>query len=97
MSVLRKDESAIGRNRCRVKEDRGKRSGCRGCRSKRTIEALLVRHVVDQQDTHSATVVSGSDGAETLLASGIPDLKLDALAIQLNCADLEVNADGGDE
>jgi len=31
------------------------------------------------------------------LACGIPDLQLDALAVELDGADLEVNADGGDE
>jgi hypothetical protein len=31
------------------------------------------------------------------LASGIPDLQLHALAIELNGTNLEVNADGGDE
>jgi hypothetical protein len=78
-------------------EEKGRIGGSRGCRNKRTIEALLVRHVVNQQDTHSATVISSSDGAETLLASSIPDLELDTLAIEFDCADLEVNADGGDE
>jgi hypothetical protein len=64
---------------------------------KRTVETLLIRHIVDQQNTHGTTVVSGSDGAEALLASGIPDLQLDALVVELDGADLEVNADGGDE
>jgi len=61
------------------------------------LEALLVGHVVDEQDAHGAAVVRGRDRAEALLASRIPDLQLDALSIELDRLDLEVNADGGDE
>ena len=84
--------SAKTRRLARGKRGRGKSHGV-----KRTIEALLVRHVVDKQNTHGSTVVGGGDGAEALLACGIPDLQLDALAVELDGADLEVNADGGDE
>ena len=31
------------------------------------------------------------------MTSGIPDLEFDALAVELDGADLEVDADGGDE
>ena len=58
---------------------------------------LLVGNIEHEQDAHRTTVVGGGDGAETLLTRRVPDLQLDALAIQLNGADLEVNADGGDE
>ena len=34
---------------------------------------------------------------EPFLARGVPDLELDLLASQLDCFDLEVDADGGDE
>ena len=64
---------------------------------KRTIETLLIRHIVDQQDSHGTSVVSSSDGAEALLTSSIPDLQLDALVVELDGADLKVNANGGDE
>lgn len=37
----------------------------------------------------------GGDGPETFLAGGIPNLQLDGLAVQLNGADFEVHADGG--
>jgi len=63
----------------------------------RTVEALLIRHVVHQQDTHGASVVSGGDGAEALLTRGVPYLQLNALAVQLNRADLEIDTDSGDE
>lgn len=63
----------------------------------RTVKGSLVGHVVDEQDAHGAAVVGGGDGPEALLAGGVPDLELDALAIELDGADLEVDADGGDE
>ena len=62
-----------------------------------TVEGSLIGYVVDQEDTHRAAVIGRRDGAETLLASRIPDLQLHTLAVQLDGADLEVNADGGDE
>lgn len=68
-----------------------------------TVEGALVGHVVGQQDAHGAAVVgfvrrgTGGDGAEALLAGRVPDLQLDALGVELDGADLEVDADGGDE
>jgi len=39
-----------------------------------------------------ASVVGRGDGAETFLSSGIPNLKLDRLAVKFNCADfLRIN------
>lgn len=63
----------------------------------RTVEGSLVGNVVDQQDAHGAAVVGGRDGAEALLAGRVPDLQLGALSVQLNGADLEVDADGRDK
>lgn len=62
-----------------------------------TVEASLIRDIVDQQDTHGASVVGRGDGAESFLPRGVPYLELDALAVELDGADLEVDADGGDE
>lgn len=42
-------------------------------------------------------VHTSGNGAEPLLPGGIPDLELDALAIELDGANFEVNADGCDE
>lgn len=61
------------------------------------VEGLFVCNVIDQQDTHGTSVVSGSDGSETFLPSSIPNLQLDSLPIELDCSDLKVNTDGGDE
>lgn len=63
----------------------------------RTVERPLVGDVVYQQDAHGTSVVRGGDGAEPLLAGGIPDLQLDTLAIELDCPDLEVDTDRRDE
>lgn len=62
-----------------------------------TIERSLVGNIVHQQDTHGATVVGRGNGTETLLACSIPDLQLDALSIELNGSDLEIDSNGGDE
>lgn len=43
-----------------------------------------------------APIIRPRNCLEPLLARRIPDLQLDALAIQLDGADLEVDADGGD-
>ena len=56
------------------------------------LERLPVRDVVDDDDPVAAVVVALCDGAEPLLASGIPDLELDDLAIVLGRAYLEVDA-----
>lgn len=63
----------------------------------RTVERSLVGDVVYEKNAHSTTVVGGGDGSEALLAGGIPDLQLDALPIELNGPDLEVDSDGGDK
>lgn len=63
----------------------------------RTVETLLIRHVIHQQNTHGTSVVGGGDGAEALLSRGVPYLQLNALAVELDRADLEVDADGRDE
>ena len=55
------------------------------------VEALLVGDVVDEHDAHRPAVVGRSDGAEPLLPGGVPDLKLDLLAIKLNSSNLEIN------
>jgi hypothetical protein len=68
-----------------------------GVNRRRTIEAPLIRDIVHEQNAHGAPVVCRRNGPEALLARGIPYLQLHALAVELNGADLEVDADGGDE
>lgn len=47
-------------------------------------EALTVREVIGHDDAVSALVVAARYGLEALLASGIPNLELNSLAINLN-------------
>lgn len=61
------------------------------------VERRLVAHVIHQQYSHRASVVSCSDRSETLLTGSIPNLQLYALALHFYGPDLEVNPDGGDE
>ena len=63
--------------------------------SRHILVGLVLGDIVDEQSTNSATVVSRSDGSVTFLASGVPDLCLYCLAIHLNTAGREFNADGG--
>lgn len=61
------------------------------------VEALLVRHIVDQENPHRPAVIGCRDRPETLLSSRVPDLKLQPLSLLLNCANLEINPNGRDE
>ncbi len=56
---------------------------------------LVLGDVVHQQGAHGTTVVSGCDRTIALLAGRVPDLRLDGLAVDLNAAGCEFNADGG--
>ena len=62
---------------------------------KLTVKALLVCYIVNKQDSHGASVVGCGDGAEALLARGIPDLELDGAVGQVAFLGQEGGADGG--
>ena len=49
-------------------------------------EALTVREVIGHDDAVSALVVAARYGLEALLASGVPNLELNSLAVNLNCS-----------
>lgn len=51
------------------------------------IEGLIVRDIVNHDNTMGTTVVGRCDGTETLLSGGIPNLKLDGLSVKLNGTD----------
>jgi hypothetical protein len=55
---------------------------------------LVLADIVDEQGTDGAAVVSRGDGAVTLLASGIPDLSLDGLVVDLDAACSKLDTDG---
>ena len=56
---------------------------------------LVLGDVVDEQSAHGAAIVGGGDGAVALLAGRVPDLGLDRLAVDLDAAGREFDADGG--
>ena len=58
---------------------------------------LVICDVVNQKDAHGSTIVRGGDGAEALLAGRVPNLQLNALAIQFDGSDFEVNSNGGNK
>ena len=55
---------------------------------------LVLTDIVDEKRTHRATVVCRGDGPIALLSSGIPDLSLDCLCVNLDGSCGELNTDG---
>ena len=55
-------------------------------------ERGLLRAIVNEDDSHGAFVVRLRDCSEALLSGGVPHLELDALVLNVNCLDLEVDA-----
>ncbi len=58
------------------------------------LEGFLVRDVVDDQRTDGAAVVRARDGPVSLLARGVPDLKLRRGAVDPDHFGAELDADG---
>lgn len=58
-----------------------------------TIERFFIRHIVDEENSHSSTVVGSRDCPEAFLPRSVPYLQLHSLAVQVNCSDLKVDAD----
>jgi hypothetical protein len=56
------------------------------------LERTTVRHIIDQEDALRPPEVGGGDGTETFLPGRVPDLELDALSVQFEVFDLEVDA-----
>lgn len=56
------------------------------------VEGQFLGAVKNKNDAHSAFVVSLRNGAEALLAGGIPDLKLYSLVVHRDRLNFEVNA-----
>lgn len=56
-----------------------------------------ISDIVNEQNTLRAAEIARSDGTEPLLARSIPDLQLDARAVNVHVFDLKVNANGRDK
>lgn len=54
----------------------------------------VLGNVVNEQCTDGTTVVCGCDGTVSLLPGGIPDLRLDCLAVDGNASSSELDTDG---
>ena len=52
---------------------------------------LPISHVVDNNHSMSASVISRSYGSKSLLASSVPNLQLYSFSFVFNCANFEIN------
>jgi len=59
------------------------------------IEGGTTGDVVDNEGADNAAVVGEGDGAESLLAGGVPNLSLDFLGVDFQALSLELDAYGG--
>ena len=60
-------------------------------------EGVSVSDVVGHNDTVSTLVVAAGDSLEPLLPGGVPNLKLDGLAIYVDSSDFEIHSDSWHE
>lgn len=60
-------------------------------------EGVSISQVIGDNDTVSASVVTGRNSLETILTSGIPNLQFDRLAVDLDRADLEIDTNSRHE
>ena len=59
------------------------------------LERLPVGDVIDQDDSVSTLVVTGSNSLESLLSGCVPDLELHCGAVRLECSNFEINTNCG--
>ena len=71
--------------------------GCSQGRGMLTVEGRLVCDVIDEQDPHRPAVVGSGDGSKPLLPGRVPNLKFDALPIEVDGSDLEVDSGASNE
>jgi hypothetical protein len=57
--------------------------------------SLVLADIIDKERADGSTVVGRGDGTVALLTRGVPDLGLDGLAVDLDGASREFDADGG--
>ena len=60
-------------------------------------ERVSLSDVICDNNTVSTLIIAAGDSFESLLTSGIPNLKLYGLSIDINCSNLEVYTDGWHE
>ncbi len=61
------------------------------------LERLPVGDIINENNSVSTLVVGGSNGFESLLPGGVPNLKFDGVSSSFESSDLEIDSDGGQE
>jgi hypothetical protein len=54
-----------------------------------------ISDIIDEEDSLGTTEIGSGNGAEALLAGSVPNLELDASAINIDVLDLEIDPDSG--
>ena len=62
-----------------------------------TVKTPLISNIINQQNPHSTPIIRRRNRAKPFLSRSIPDLQFHSLAVELDGADFEVDAYGGDE
>lgn len=60
-------------------------------------EGVSLSNVIGDYDTVGTLIIAAGNSFESFLTSGIPNLKLYGLSIDVNCSNLEVYTDGWHE
>lgn len=60
-------------------------------------EGVSLSNVIGDYDTVGTLIIAAGNSLESFLTSGIPNLKLYGLSIDVNCSNLEVYTDGWHE
>ena len=60
-------------------------------------EGVSLSDVISDNNTMSTLIIAAGNSLESLLTSGIPNLKLYGLSIDVNCSNFEVYTDGWHE
>lgn len=54
-----------------------------------------ISDIIDEEDSLGTTEIGSGNGTEALLAGSVPNLELDASAINIDVLDLEIDPDSG--
>ena len=59
------------------------------------MEGFQVGYVVDNDGDGAIANIGGDEGAEALLAGGVPELEANSAIFEIHCFGEEIDADGG--
>ena len=60
-------------------------------------ERLLVCDIINEKNAHGATVKTSVDGAKSLIAGSVQDLQFTAHVMNIDSANLEIDANGNNQ